>query len=168
MALTRRIIHVNERDEVLGIITPAERTDDHIYRVSSLWLKNPAGKILIAQRHPRLSNHGGLWGPAVAGTVEAGESYLDNIRKEAREEIGLAGVDFQEGPKLFVDRHHHGRTYFCQWFFATTDQPAGAFKLEADEVSAVRWVSEPHLKAELLQHPESFVPSAHRWIGRFI
>ena len=32
-----------------------------------------------------------VWGPAVSGTNEEGETYDSNIIKEAQEEIGLTG-----------------------------------------------------------------------------
>lgn len=141
---------------------------NHIYRVSALWLTNPAGEILLAQRHPHMSNSGGLWGPAAAGTVEIGETYLDNITKEAAEEIGVTGIKFREGPKVFIESEGNGRTYFCQWYFATIDRPANRFQLEADEVSAVRWMSPADLRTDIQARPEIYLPLANRWIGRFI
>lgn len=86
-----------------------------IYRVSCLWLQNSRKEILIAQRALH-KNHGGLWSPSVAGTVEYDETYLDNIIKETEEEIGLKDIDFREGPKLFVDSK---RRHFTQYFFGT-------------------------------------------------
>lgn len=168
MTQTRRLIYVDEQDEVIGSITPEERTPNHIYRVSALWLTNAAGEILIAQRHPAMSNGGGLWGPAVAGTVEVGETYEDNIRKETAEELGLTGLSFRLGPKVFFDGRPTDHSYFCQWFYAATTRPAGDFKLEPDEVAAVRWIAPAQLRQEIMGHPGHFVPAASRWIGRFI
>ncbi len=168
MSQTRLIQHVNEQDEVLGWITPEQRAEHHIYRVSALWLTNPADDVLLAQRHPDMSNAGGLWGPAAAGTVEAGESYHDNIVKETAEEIGLTGVNFTLGPKTYIGKDEPGRTYFCQWFFATCDWPIDKFVLEPEEVSAVRWISRADLRTEIKNHPERFLLGAYRWIGTFI
>lgn len=168
MSKTRLLQHVNENDEVLGWITPEQRNEQHIYRVSALWLTNSKGDVLLAQRHPDMSNAGGLWGPAAAGTVEAGEGYHDNIVKEAAEEIGLKGVDFTLGPKTFIGKDEPGRTYFCQWFYATCDWPVEKFELEPEEVAAVRWISPAELKSEIKKHSERYLRGAHRWIGRFI
>ena len=168
MSQTRLIQHVNDQDEVLGWITPEQRADHHIYRVSALWLTNSQGDILIAQRNPNMNNSGGLWGPAAAGTVEAGESYHDNIVKEAAEEIGLTGIEFTPGPKVFIGKDEPGRTYFCKWFFATCDWPVEQFVLEPEEVSAIRLLSPAKLKSDIKDHPEYYLQGAHRWIGRFI
>lgn len=168
MTQTRLLIHVDDNDQPIGHITPDQRQPHHLYRVSALWLTNSAGHILIAQRHPHMTVAGGLWGPAVAGTVEEGESYLDNIRKETAEELGLTDVKFELGPKVLVDRRPHSRSYFCQWYTAVTDRAADQFELEAEEVSAVRWMSPADLRQEITEHPERFIPSAGRWIGRFI
>lgn len=168
MSRTRLVVHVDQDDVVLGWITPEQRSDHHIYQVSALWLTNSRGEILMAQRHPGMANAGGLWGPAVAGTVEAGESYHDNIVKEAAEEIGLTGVSFTPGPKVFIGKDEPGRTYFCQWFFATVDRPAADFVLEPEEVSAVRWIKPADLRREITEQPAKYLVGAHRWIGRFI
>jgi isopentenyldiphosphate isomerase len=158
---------VNDRDEVLRHVPPAERQAGDIYRVSALWLTNTSGQILLAQRHPEMNNGGGLWGPAAAGTVEKAETYGGNVTKEAAEELGLRQLNFQLGPKVLSAELPNGRRYFCHWFFATVN-PATQFVLEADEVAAVRWVAPAALRTELMNHSDRFIPSAQRWIELFL
>src|SRR3989344_4999835 len=90
---------VNDNDEVIGSKN-REKIDPQkdIYRVSALWLTNSMGEILLAQRHRNKPKDPGKWGPAVAGTVQKGESYYDNIVKETKEELGLADISFTQGP----------------------------------------------------------------------
>ena len=165
MSATRTIVRVDTSDRVIGAMLPHERSAETVYRCSALWLTNPrTGDVLLAQRAPHMA-FGGTWGPAAAGTVEDGETYLDNATKELAEEIGVVGVPLIEGPKEYAENlgplPH--RRYFCQWFLGEVDQPAEAFTLEASEVSAVRWVHPADLRREIADHPERFIPLADRW-----
>ena len=78
---------VNEQDEIIGYKERAEIQKDDIYRIVSLRITNPQGQILIAQRAFTKKHAPGKRSPAVAGTVEKGETYEQNIRKEAKEEL---------------------------------------------------------------------------------
>lgn len=83
---------VNENDEIIGHKLREEvDPKNDIYRVSALWVTNSAGDVLIAQRKLTKKHAPGKWEPAVAGTVEKGETDESNIYKEAQEEIGLSG-----------------------------------------------------------------------------
>lgn len=154
--IMRRVI-VDSNDVVIG----AKESMDidfakEIYRVSALWLWNSKGEVLIAQRTKSKGNDAGVWGPSVAGTVEAGESYEENIVKETEEEIGLTGVDFILDKKHFVSGK---RNYFTQFYKAMSDRSIEEFTLQADEVDAVMWIKPKDLKYKVLAHPEEFVPA---------
>jgi len=125
-----------------------------IYRVSALWLTNTKGDILIAQRKISKDYDGGKWGPAVAGTVEEGETYEENIYKEAKEEIGLEGIQFVVGPKQQFTSPKH---YFCQWYTARVDVPETEFVLQPEEVEAVVWISPQQLSQEILEYPDKYI-----------
>lgn len=90
---------VNEQDEIIGYKDRDLRDPKEITRVSGLWVTDTAEKILLAQRSWKKKSDPGRWGPAVAGTVEEGETYESNIIKEAREEIGLTNIVPIAGPK---------------------------------------------------------------------
>lgn len=148
---------VDEQDALIGHKTRDEiKYPDDIYRVAALWLTNSKGEVLLAQRGLGLKNGPGLWGPAVAGTVEEEETYESNIYKEAEEEIGLTGHPFILDKKIFVDGH---RRYFCQFFRATVDQPIDAFRPDPREVAQLRWVTPRQLRQEVTAHPKRFTPS---------
>lgn len=145
---------VDDKDIVIGYKTRDEITDGDIYRVSALWLTNSQGEVLLAQRALSKDHHPGKWGPAAAGTVEANESYEDNIKKEAYEELGLENISFVTGPKHLV----RGKwPHFGQWFYAQVDKSASDFKLQQSEVAAVRWFTMLELKQDMLAHPEIYL-----------
>lgn len=148
---------VDAHDNPIGTKRRGEITPEDTYRVSALWLTNSRGDVLLAQRKWNKKNDPGKWGPAVAGTVEAHETYGQNIIKEAAEEIGLTGVDFTLGPKTFSSAPYK---FFCQWYFAKVDQPAGDFKIEADDLEAVAWFPRQKLLDQLSHNPEIFLSTA--------
>jgi len=152
---------VDEHDNVIGSKLRREITTQDIYRVSALWLTNPRGDILLAQRALTKSHDPGKWGPAVAGTVEEGETYEANITKEVGEELGLSGLDLKPESKLrFQDSG--GWQYFTQVFSAVIDKPAEEFTVSKEEVARVRWFGRQELERELKEHPEDYLPSIHR------
>lgn len=156
---------VNEQDEIVGHKARSAIGSDDIYRVSALWLRNSAGEVLLAQRAFTKSHAPGLWGPAVAGTVDEGEDYLTNIIKETEEEIGLTDVALSAGPK--VRRGDGGmRNYFVQWYFAVVDKPAEEFVLE-DAVEAVRWYAVDDLRHAIAETPEMFLPNLPSYFELF-
>lgn len=148
---------VDENDNVVGL---KERnlidSKKDIYRVTSLWVTNSRGEILLAHRSPQKRNDPNTWGPAVAGTIEEDEEYEENIYKEAIEEIGLEGFAFTKGPKTRV---HYPRNYFCQWYFVEIDREIKSFVMQPEEVDALKWISMEEFLDDLVQNPSNYVPA---------
>jgi isopentenyldiphosphate isomerase len=142
----KEIIIVNDKDEIIGYKDRKLVRDDEICRVTGLWLENDKGEILLAQRALDKRYGPGKWGPACSGTVEEGETYDENIYKEAREEIGLEGIKFKQGPKKLVQQSHF---YFAKWYFAKVNKKIEEFKIDKKEVEAIRWISLDNLKKEV-------------------
>lgn len=134
-----------------------------IVAISSLLLENSRGELLIAQRSLAKRNDPGLWGPSAAGTLEPGETFLSNIIKEAEEEIGLAGLQPKETFRMHYWRKNDGVGRYGVCFHARTDWTLDKFKLQEEEVAAVRWMDKFQLLKEVSDHPENFVGSAERW-----
>jgi 8-oxo-dGTP pyrophosphatase MutT (NUDIX family) len=160
------IIVVDEHDRPIGTKPRNVITTRDIYRVAALWLTNSAGEVLIAQRSLNRAKSPGLWGPAAAGTIDAGETYESNIYKEAQEEIGLTGIKFELGPKRFVDEPDRSR-HFTQWFIGQVDWPLSRFRLQADEVARIAWVPPDQLAADIASHPQKYVASGPDWAQMF-
>lgn len=133
---------------------------EDIYRVSSLWITDSKGKILLAQRAFSKSNDPGKWGPAVAGTVEQGETYESNILKEAEEELGLQGVQLEKGRKELHEGEHR---FFCQEFSTVVDQQEGDFSINLEEVAAIKWWVEAELRKAVFENPDAFLPMIQKF-----
>lgn len=152
-----KIILVDEKDNVIGSKERSKLNHpEDIYRVSALWITNNKGDILLAQRALTKDKDPGLWGPSVAGTVELGETYDDNIKKEISEEIGLKNVKLKKGPKIMVSSP---RRYFCKWYFLKTDKKAEDFTIQKEEVAQVKWFSKEKLMKMLKETPSQIIPA---------
>lgn len=126
-----KIIVVNDKDEVIGHRNRGEALKGDIYRASALWIENSKGQVLLAQRGFSKRNDPGKWGPAVAGTIDRGETYESNVYKEAQEEIWLEGVPFSKSEKI---RYSKRDNFFCQWFRVTVDRELDSFAIQKEEV----------------------------------
>ncbi|SRR6266496_3247655 len=149
-----RIIIVNENDEIIGHKERSTLVKEDIYRVSALWVTNSKGDILLAQRKFTKSHDPGKWGPAVAGTLDEGETYESNIIKEAEEEIGLKNIKPTRGPNLRVRGEYN---YFDQWYTLVVDKSAEDFIIQEEEVEQVKWLTRTELEKELREHPEKYL-----------
>jgi 8-oxo-dGTP diphosphatase len=161
-----RIIIVNENDEVIG---HKERgttiPEKDIYRTTGLWITNPRGDVLLAKRHHNKRFDPDRWGPAVAGTVDEGETYDQNIIKEAEEELGLKEVRLKKGPKI----RHSGKTqYFGQWYLLTINRKIEEFRIQEDEVEEIKWFPAKELKEMVLSQPDMFVDGMAGWVKQLI
>ncbi|MFB6088419.1 MAG: NUDIX domain-containing protein [Candidatus Aenigmatarchaeota archaeon] len=156
---------VDSEDNTVTCKNRDEITPEDFYGVSALWIENSEGEILLARRSSDKRRDAGKWGPAVAGTVAEGESYEENIRREAREELGLKDVNFKDGPKVrIMEKQNH----FVKWFRFKLDRSAGKFEIQDEEVQEVKWFSKGELKKLVENNPEKFIYTMDRWVDLLI
>lgn len=146
-------IIVNELDEVIGYIDRYDITGDDIYRVSALWIENSKWEVLLSLRWFSKKNNPGKWSAAVAGTVDEGETYDENIYKEAEEEIWITWYEFKKWEKKL---HEWKRRYFCQWYYLVADLKIEDLILEFPEVESSRWFQPDEITNLLEYSPEVF------------
>lgn len=159
-----RIPIVNEQDEVIKNIDVSERQKGDISRVASLWVTNEKGEILLTQRSFSRLKYPGKWGPAVAGTVEEGETYEENIIKEAKEEIGLVNITPKTEQKY---RRSTSYEYFIQWFSVTVDNKYPFVKQDS-EVAQIKWFTKDEILKLFKENPDSFSPTFGSIIKYFL
>jgi isopentenyldiphosphate isomerase len=149
-----QVIIVDEKDEIIGYKDRESVVKEDIYRVTGLWVENSQGKILLVQRAFSMRNSPGKWGPAVAGTVEKGETYDNNIVKEAEEEIGLKDCSLQKGEKRRITGEHN---FFVQWYFTKLDRLVEDFQVDKREVEDLKWFSREEVERMMKETPEKVV-----------
>ncbi len=119
---------------------------------------------MLAQRKFTKKHDPGKWGPAVAGTVDEGETYDSNIVKEAEEEIGLLNITPDKGPKYYVTGEYN---YFCQCYTLTIDTPADMLSIKEDEVEQIKWLTRDQLEKALANHPDEYLKGLSRLLEAF-
>jgi len=108
-------------------------------------MANSKNEILLAKRALTKKHDPGKWGPAVAGTVDEGETYDSNIVKEVEEELGLKNIN----PEKWIKNDTIGKQkyqHFTQWYKLRLDEPLDYFKLQEEEVSEIKWFARDELK----------------------
>lgn len=145
---------VDENDNVIGSKERESITKDDIYRVTCLWITNSKGQILLAKRAMTKSHDPGKWGPAVAGTVEEGESYDEVMVREAFEELGLRDIPMQKTKKIFsVSNWKH----FTQCYTTELDYSLDQFVVQEDEVDEIKWFDRDELIRLVREKSEMFI-----------
>lgn len=105
------------------------------FPVVHLWLADESGNFLIQRRADHLASDPGMWA-TTAGYVQAGETPLEAVVREAREEMGLrldGSVIRSIGDCLAEHRRQE------VWLVRTRRADLGEITL-GDEVSAFCWV----------------------------
>lgn len=154
--MTEIITVVDRNDKVIGSKERDSELSDDIYRVVCLWVENSKGEILLAKRASTKAHHPDKWCSAVTGTVAYDDSYDNTIQREAMEELGIVGVNFQKITKKFIQTRYK---YFAQYYKVILDYDLNKFMLQDDEVAEIRWFSEIELWQMFLESPEKFVDS---------
>jgi isopentenyl-diphosphate Delta-isomerase len=155
---------VNENDELIEYRERESLALEDIYRATALWITNSRGQILLAQRSFNKNHDSGKWGPAVAGTVEEGEDYESNIVKEAKEELGLIGVEFTKVKKI---RRRTKYNYFSQWFSAIVDKEIDEFTIQTEEVAGIKWYNKEELIQDLSANPDKYLRGFDTYLEMF-
>lgn len=158
------VVIVNEKDEVIGSKAREDCGPGDITRVSSLFLYTPTRHVVIAKRSMQKLHDPGRWSLAVAGTVEPGESYLENILRETQEEIGLMlqPEDVQMAwYGLYEDRHK----FFYTLYTAQQHIDLTLLRRQVEEVDELRLVSREELFRWVENHPEDFVFNIEKTIS---
>lgn len=116
------------------------------------------GRLLIQRRTENKHIWPGLWDVTVGGGVDAGETTRQGAEREVREELGYA-LDLS-GLRPSVTVNFAGG--FDDFFIAVRDVDINGLSLQAEEVSAVRWVTLEELLAmvddgSFIPYPKSFL-----------
>ncbi len=154
---------VDTDNKVIGRKARTDLHPDDIYSAATLWISDGKDRVLLSQRSFKKKNSPGKWGPSAAGTIEYDESYVSNVIKEAKQELGLTIMPerLQKGPLKF---NQGTRRYFAQSFIYTYEAKEDDFLLQNDEVVDVKWFTLSHIDDLLIKYPEMFTSSfADTW-----
>lgn len=117
----------------------------YYHHTAHLWLFNKKDEVLLAQRAASKIICPLLWDVSVAGHVDAGESIVDAIIREAYEEIGLK---LRTEQLINVGVYDCFKTYrngvidneFHNTFIALIDLEINDYLIDRNEVEAIKYV----------------------------
>ncbi len=126
---------------------PMAAEDYHL--VVMVWLFDSSGRVLLTRRHSQ-KPWGGYW-ECTGGAVIAGEDTYAGALREAAEEIG---VDLRQGPPGELVKSYRRKadapdkySGFCDVYRFVRDIPLSELTLQAEEVTAAKWVTQSEYEA---------------------
>lgn len=154
--MEEKVVLVNAKDEVLGLINKLEAHQKGLlHRAFSVFLFDKEGKILLQKRANSKYHSPNQWTNACCSHPRDNETYQNAAIRRLQEELGIScrlekKFDFiykaDVGGGLW---EHELDTVFTGVF-------EGEFNLNPDEVSEIRYISWGDLEREIEEKPETF------------
>ena len=129
-----------------------ERAKGEYQSIVHICMFNSRGQLLIQKRSKEKKTWAELWDVSAAGGVDAGESSRQAAQRECWEELGYRLDLSDKRPAITL----HIPRGFDDFYIVNCDVSEEALTLQAEEVTAVRWVTKEDV-LELLKRQE-FVP----------
>lgn len=154
--MTEALILVDERDRAVGRADKlAVHREGRLHRAFSVFLVDPAGRLLL-QRRSRAKYHSpGLWANSCCGHPRPGERTASAARRRLHEEIGAnAALRFAFKARYRTELSNgliENEIVHVYFGLAPTE-----FALNPDEVSALAWQTLPQLQADIARHPRRY------------
>lgn len=150
------VVLVSENDEVLGQMEKmAAHENGILHRAFSVFLFNDNGEMLLQKRAARKYHSPGQWTNAVCSHPRIQETFLEGAKRRMMEEMGIE-AEIEEKFHFIYKAEVGNRLleHELDRVFAGTYN--GSFRLNPDEVEAVRYISMDDLEMEMKEHPEHF------------
>lgn len=153
---------VNEQNEVIAQASRQQMRAERLrHRATYIVVHDGMGKILVQRRTETKDFYPGWLDATAGGVVQSGENVLESARREAEEELGIAGVPFAE----------HGLFYFeetqCRvWGALFSCVSHGPFALQEEEVAEVCWLKPEEITARCDEFTPDSLKALSLWLTR--
>lgn len=153
---------VDDNNEVIAQATRRQmRAENLRHRATYIVVHDGMGKILVQRRTENKDFYPGLLDATAGGVVTQGENILDSAKREAEEELGVAGVPFAE----------HGLFYYegesCRiWGGLFSCVSHGPFALQESEVVEVSWLTPDEISARCDEFTRDSLKALSLWLTR--
>ncbi|BEM49278.1 putative Nudix hydrolase [Serratia marcescens] len=153
---------VDEQNEVIAQSSRQQMRAERLrHRATYIVVHDGMGKILVQRRTEIKDFYPGWLDATAGGVVQSGENVLDSARREAEEELGIAGVPFAE----------HGLFYFeeeqCRvWGALFSCVSHGPFALQEEEVVEVCWLTPEEITARCDEFTPDSLKALSLWLTR--
>ncbi|WP_017345421.1 NUDIX hydrolase YfcD [Pantoea sp. A4] len=153
---------VSEDDEVIAQATRAQmRAQTLRHRATYIVVHNGMGKILVQRRTEIKDFMPGMLDATAGGVVQSGEDMLESARREAEEELGIAGVPFADHGKFYFEDEH------CRvWGGLFSCVSHGPFAMQEEEVDEVIWMTPEEITARCDEFTDDSLKALALWLSR--
>ena len=162
LASTEWVDIVNEDNEVIAQASREQmRAQCLRHRATYIVVHDGMGKILVQRRTETKDFMPGMLDATAGGVVQAEEQMLESARREAEEELGIAGVPFAEHGQFYFEDQH------CRvWGGLCSCVSHGPFALQEEEVSDVRWMTPEEITARCDEFTPDSLKALALWMSR--
>jgi 8-oxo-dGTP pyrophosphatase MutT (NUDIX family) len=153
---------VDEDNNVIAQATRSQmRAENLRHRATYIVVHDGMGKILVQRRTDIKDFYPGLLDATAGGVVMQDEQILESAKREAEEELGIAGVPFAE----------HGTFYYeneiCRvWGGLFSCVSHGPFALQESEVAEVSWLTPKEITARCDEFTPDSLKALSLWLTR--
>ncbi|MFP1725924.1 NUDIX hydrolase YfcD [Lonsdalea quercina] len=153
---------VSEDNEVIGQASRQQMRAQRLrHRATYIVVHNGMGQVLVQRRTDTKDFYPGWLDATAGGVVQSGENMLESARREAEEELGIAGVPLAE----------HGLFYYesedCRvWGALFSCVSHGPFALQEEEVAEVSWSTPEEITARCDEFTPDSLKALSLWLSR--
>lgn len=133
------------------------------HRAAHAWIINPKGELLLQRRGQTKETHPNMFDTSVAGHIEAGQTSLETVLKESKEELGLE-LNPEEPKLLFsyqeekvLNNGSYINRGFHDVYLIQKNVSLATLSIDQQEVGEVRYVPWRKVKEELAKGNAEFV-----------
>lgn len=154
---------VDENNDVIAQASRQQMRAQRLrHRATYIVVHDGMGKILVQRRTDTKDFYPGWLDATAGGVVQTGEQMLESARREAEEELGIAGVPFAD----------HGLFYFdgdnCRvWGALFSCVTHGPFALQEEEVAEVCWMTPQEVTARCDEFTPDSLKALSLWMSRY-
>ena len=146
-------LYTNEREKTGLVMKRGEPMPKGYCRlVVHICVFNTAGELLIQHRHPEKGVFPSLWDLSAGGCAVSGETSRTAAARELFEELGITH-DFTADTPAFTVYFEEG---FDDYYFIKADLDPATLRLQAEEVTEVRYASYADVMA--MHRAGQFIP----------
>lgn len=155
---------LDEKGNKTGIQKSKEECykEGHWFRSVHIWIINNNKEILLQKRSSNKSTFPNLWAVSVSGHVQAGESSMDTVIREIKEELGLS-VTPEKCKYLFTLKRENVfenciNRVFDDVYILVLNIDVNNTRLQKSELCEIKYFNYEKLKEMLIDKHPAFVP----------
>ena len=162
LAGTEWVDIVSEDNEVIAQCSREQMRAERLrHRATYIVVHDGMGKILVQRRTENKDFLPGMLDATAGGVVQSEEAMLDSARREAEEELGIAGVPFAEHGMFYFEDEH------CRvWGGLFSCVSHGPFALQEEEVSEASWMEPEEITARCDEFTPDSLKALALWMTR--